>query len=80
VRTLPAGRPLRVTTLARAVLRWSTDGWRTTHDTELADSGLGLFLADLPTEPLPRGESVVFTFYWTDPGRWEGADFRIVVV
>ena len=32
VRAMPAGRTLRVETLAPAVVHWSVDGWRTVHD------------------------------------------------
>ncbi len=79
VRSLPAGQALRVTALAPAVLHWSTDGWRTAHDTDLADSELGLYLADLPTEPLRRGDSVLFTFFWPEARSWENADFQVVI-
>jgi glucoamylase len=78
-RSLPAGKTLRVTTLARATVRWSLDGWRTHQDAELVDSRLNLFLADLATEHLPAGARVVFTFYWPEAGRWEGTDFEVLV-
>ena len=29
---------------------------------------------------LRAGAQVVFTFYWVDPGRWEGNDFEVTVV
>jgi glucoamylase len=79
VRALAAGKALRLATRARATVRWTTDGWRTFRDTELADSELGLFLADLPTSQLPAGASVVFTFFWPEAGRWENQDFQVVV-
>jgi glucoamylase len=78
-RTLPAGRTLRLTTRAPAVVHWSLDGWQTVHDTRLVDSELDLFLADLPTEPLSPGARVVFTFYWPEAGRWENTDFEVLV-
>ncbi|HZY02483.1 MAG TPA: glycoside hydrolase family 15 protein, partial [Anaeromyxobacteraceae bacterium] len=79
VRDLPAGRTLRVETLAPAVVRWSADGWRTVGEEATRDGGLGVHLADLPTASLPRGAEVAFTFRWTEAGRWEGADFQIGV-
>ena len=79
VRDLPAGRTLRVETLAPAVVRWSADGWRTVREEATRDGGLGVHLADLPTASLPRGAEVAFTFRWTEAGRWEGADFQIGV-
>ncbi len=75
--TMTAGRTLRVETLARAVVHWSVDGWRTVRDAETQDTSLGVHVADLPTEGLSSGAEVVFTFYWPDDGRWEGADFKV---
>ena len=43
-----------------------------THDAGLRDS-----LADLPTEALPEGAQIKFTFYWPDANHWEGDDFMV---
>jgi glucoamylase len=79
IRELPAGRILRVETLAPAVVHWSTDGWRTARDAATRDSGLGVYAADLPTDALGAGAEIRFTFYWPDAGRWEGADFSVKI-
>lgn len=79
IRELPAGRILRVETLAPAVVHWSADGWRTVRDTATLDSGLGVHVADLPTDALGAGAEIRFTFYWPDAGRWEGADFSVKI-
>jgi glucoamylase len=76
-RTMPAGKLLRVETLAPGRLRWSTDGWATAHDADTHDTGLGLHVADLPTARLPAGAEIVFTFYWPQGERWEGNDFTV---
>jgi glucoamylase len=34
----------------------------------------------LPTSGLKPGDSVQFTFYWPDAGRWEGRDFSVDVI
>jgi len=44
------------------------------------DTSLGEFVVDLPTEQLPPGAEVVFTFYWPEVDHWEGVDFRVVVI
>ncbi|HEX5464294.1 MAG TPA: glucan 1,4-alpha-glucosidase [Burkholderiales bacterium] len=77
--SFPAGRTLRIETLAQATVHWSGDGWRTTHDTTTQDTGLGVHKADLPTQPLAHGATVKFTFFWHDAARWEGTDFEILV-
>ncbi|HQX78927.1 MAG TPA: glucan 1,4-alpha-glucosidase [Steroidobacteraceae bacterium] len=78
-RSLPCGHVLRIETLAQATVHWSDDGWRTLHDTSTQDTGLGVYLADLPTSQLAPGTVLTFTFFWSDAARWEGVDFGIVV-
>ncbi|HQW07644.1 MAG TPA: glucan 1,4-alpha-glucosidase [Steroidobacteraceae bacterium] len=78
-RSLPCGHVLRIETLAQATVHWSDDGWRTLHDTTTQDTGLGVYLADLPTSQLAPGTVLTFTFFWSDAARWEGVDFGIVV-
>jgi glucoamylase len=79
IRSLPAGKMLRIETMAPAVTHWSADDWATVQDVTSHDVGLGIHIADLPTEALPEGKQVKFTFYWPDAGHWEGADFIIRV-
>ena len=79
-RTQVAGRTLRLELLAPACARWSADGWESVHETGSRDTGLGVHVVDLPTGRLPVGATVRFTFYWRDPGAWEGRDFEVQVV
>jgi glucoamylase len=76
---LPVGHTLRISLLEPAVVRWSTDGWKGAHEVETRDTGLGAFVADLPTDRAAAGGEVVFTFHWNTPDRWEGTDFRVAV-
>lgn len=80
LRTLAEGRRLRIETVVAAVLHWSVNDWRTTQDTRARDTELGVYVTDLPTETLPVGTQVLFTFYWPDVDRWEQRDFSVVVV
>ncbi len=79
IRQMPAGRTLRLETLAPALAHWSVDGWRTVRDLPTRATGLGVHVADLPTEALAAGFEVTFTFFWPEAGRWEGADFSVKV-
>jgi glucoamylase len=76
---MPRGHTLRVETPARCLVRWSADRWTTANDIDSSDSGLGLWLADLPTVDLEDGRLVEFTFYWPDADRWEGSNFSVRV-
>jgi len=77
IRSLPAGKTLRVETLEPAVIHWSSDGWRISHDTATRDTGLAIHSADLETGSLPEGSQVEFTIYWPGADRWEGTDFTV---
>lgn len=77
IRSLPAGKILRIETLAPAVLHWSADEWKTINDDQTYDTGLGIHTVDLATNMLDEGTMVRFTFYWPGTGRWEGSDFAV---
>jgi glucoamylase len=79
VRTMAEHKTLRVETLASAVVHWSADGWRNTHDTPTRDTTLGVHIADLATSRLTLGTRVCLTFYWPDAGRWEHVDFVVCI-
>jgi glucoamylase len=78
-RSIRTGRRLRLETLVPAVVHWSTDGWRTIHDTPARATGLGEYVIDLPTETLLADVRIDFTFYWPEVDRWEREDFSVVV-
>jgi glucoamylase len=74
-RAIPPGNTLRLEVLAPAVVRWSVDGWRTSHTNQTRDTGLGVHVADLLIGELPGGTTLHFTFFWPEAGHWEGVDF-----
>ena len=85
IRMMAAGKILRVETLGPAIVHWSPGdpgdniGWQDVRDTDSVDTGLGVYVTDLPTTELKPGSRVDLTFYWPEVGRWEGVDFRVVV-
>jgi glucoamylase len=78
-RSMTCGKALRITTLQPTLVHWSTDNWKTTHDTVSKDAKLGVHFADLPTATLPTGASIVFTFMWQKTNSWEGTNYEVVV-
>ena len=60
-------------------VHWSFDGWNTAHDTNTQSTGLGSYVADLPSDQLPVGADIVFTIYWQNEQRWEGTDYSVKV-
>jgi glucoamylase len=78
-RQIAAGKTLRIECLAPFLLHWSHDGWLNPLDTASRDMGLGIHVVDLPTQSMPLGTSISFTFQWFETGRWEGTDFSIQI-
>jgi glucoamylase len=79
IRSIPAGKTLRIETMANAVIHWSSDNWATAHDLKQEKFVLGIHYADLPTTALKKGCQIKFTFYWPESDKWEGTDFTILI-
>ncbi len=77
---LQQGKNLRIELQAPAVVHWTADNWRTCKETRTQDTGLGMYIVDLPTGRLKAGAKVVFTFYWINSQNWEGRDFEVEVL
>jgi glucoamylase len=79
IRSMPCGKILRIETMAKAFIHWSDDDWKTVHDLKDSRQILGIHFADLPTQSLPEGKQIKFTFYWPDTNNWEERDFAIQI-
>ena len=79
VRTISAGKTLRLETHAPAQVRWSTDDWESVVEGVTRDSGLGVHVIDLSTGDLAPGSVVFFTFYWPAAEKWEGKNFEVAI-
>ncbi len=79
--SMPAGRTLRLEVMAPARVRWSVDDRGTWADLEARDTGLGVWVADVPESALlTPGQAIDFTFWWPEADRWEGREIRVEVV
>jgi len=78
-RVIPRNKTLRIVLLTPGRVHWSVDDWKTPHDIDARDTGLGTYIVDLPTASLPPGSKAVFTFYWPAENRWEGTDYTVTV-
>ena len=78
-RTLARNKTLRIVLVSPALVHWSLDGWKSVQDTKTRDTGLGIYTLDLPTTTLSPGAQTVFTFFWPNENRWEGADYTVTV-
>ncbi len=78
-RSMPSGKKLRIEVQAPAVVHWSADGWQTIQDTPTHNPGVDIQIADLPTQELPAGARIDFTFYWPEARHWEGKNFVVQI-
>lgn len=78
VAAVRAGDRLRIEVQAPAELRWSWDGWQTWGHAPMSAIAPGVWAWDAPGV-LDAGEQLVFTFYWSQGGNWEGRDFQVRV-
>jgi glucoamylase len=79
-RTIRQGRRLRIETVSPARVHWTDDNWTSASDVSTRDTGFGIHVADLPTEQMPLGAKIIFTFFWPDSNRWEGINFTAEIV
>jgi glucoamylase len=71
------GKILRLIFSEPVLVHWSFDYWKTVADTESQTTALGCFFVDLPSNTLPYGAKIVFTFRRAD--KWAGKDFVVEV-
>jgi glucoamylase len=77
IRSIPAGKVLRVELSTPGVVHWSSDNWLTVQDHKTGENALSVHLVDLPVAKLEPGSTIVFTFFWPDAMRWENVDFSV---
>ena len=78
IRRLPAGKTLRIETLAPATVHWSNNNWQTYNDTPTTDTGLGVHFVDIDPSHIGDEGTLMFTFYWHHVDRWEGSNFQVI--
>ncbi len=64
------GRKVLVQLASPGIVRWSADGWASFQDADLLDTGLDLWVAELPADGLRPGSVIEWTSRHADG--WEG--------
>jgi glucoamylase len=77
VTRLLAGRRLKVQLPRPAAVHYTLDDWATYRDVEAADTTLGVWVAEVPTEKLSPGSSFSFTAHYGTG--WEGKNYTLTV-
>ncbi len=76
---IPKGKILRIQCLFPATVRWTYDDWKTYHDVNTLDTGVGVHYADLSTEKLDHNHKIIYTFYWQEAGNWENKNYTLSI-
>src|SRR5271166_2278927 len=79
VASIPTGRALRIDLAQSSVVVYTRDGWKTQAEVSTRDTGVGLFVAEISTEGMTRGESVVFTWRDAQTGVWHGRNHEVAI-
>ena len=75
-----AGRVLRLDLPEASVVVHTRDGWQTQADQVTRDTGLGLHVAEIPTDDMAPGASIVFTWRVQATGAWNERNCEVVIV
>ncbi len=78
LRSIAAGKTLRILAFARFRVVWTSDNWQTTNSLEATHAGYPGCFADIAVPRTQRGP-MQFTLYWPTEERWEGENFTIAV-
>jgi glucoamylase len=76
---IPLGRALRLDLPQPSIVLYTRDGWRTQAEIATRDTGIGLFVAELSTGGMTKGESVVFTWRDALTDRWHGRNHEVAI-
>ena len=72
------GKNLRIEVMAKALVYWTDDEWQTKNEIATTDTGVNVFIADIPTQNA-RSNVIGFTFFWNDANNWENKNFTVTV-
>ena len=75
-KTISSKKTLRIEIMEDAIVHWTQDNWKTKYQTRTKDTGINIFVADIPTQN-KKASKIEFTFFWIKPNRWENKNFVV---
>lgn len=78
LKSIEAGRVMRIIAQNAFRVIWSADGWKTSKILESTALGHAGSFADISTDQKQTGE-LSFTLFWTEENRWEGRNFNVAI-
>ncbi len=77
---LQLGNRFTIALSAQATVHWGINGWKNVRDTSMKNTGLDVWVSELPVAHLKAGDTIQFTFHMHDLDVWTGQDFEVTVV
>ncbi|PTN08255.1 glycoside hydrolase family 15 protein [Nitrosomonas aestuarii] len=78
-RNIQAGNVLTIALKAPARVHWGINSWKDVQDMNTKNTGLDVYVVELPVAGLKAGETVQFTFYWLDQEKWEDTEYEVLI-
>jgi len=79
VAAIPSGRMLRLDLPEDSIVRYTRDNWLTQAEILTRDTGVGIYVAEISTQGMTAGESVVFTWRNARTGVWHGRNHDVAI-
>lgn len=79
LKTISKKKKLRIETEVPCFVHWTTNNWKSVRDTTSKDAGVGMHVVDINLSRVKAGSRLLFTFFWTESGNWEGNNFEIEI-
>lgn len=78
-RHVRSGNTFTIALRAPARVHWGINAWQDAQDTDTRDTGLDVYIVELPIAGLKPGETVQFTFYWLVQEKWENSEYEVLI-
>ncbi|MHB8360522.1 MAG: glycoside hydrolase family 15 protein [Thermoplasmataceae archaeon] len=79
IESINQGKLIRIVLGKKAVIHWSIDNWTTINDTDCKFLSIDLYYADFETKGYDKGQSLIFTIFWSDENKWQNEDIKIKI-
>ncbi len=71
------GKTLRIEWFTPGTIVWTFDHWEKSQDAPLRDTGLGVYLFDLPLGSVLAKSTLQFHFTWPEDPSWQSDEYQL---
>ena len=74
-----AGAQFTIALSAPARIHWGINDWQDVQDSNTRATGLGIHIVDIPLAGRKAGETIQFTFFWSDQNEWDEQQYEVLI-